>query len=139
MQAVTESLALDRDAAALAAVLRRALPEIRQAWLFGSLAAGTARADSDLDIAVEAAKPLTVAQRIRLIEVLAACSGRPVDLVDLKIAGEPLLGQILAKGVQLLGSQADHAELLRRHVFDAEDFLPYVERMLRERRQAWIG
>ena len=26
-----------------------------------------------------------------------------------------------------------------RHLFDAADFLPYVERLLAERRRAWIG
>lgn len=139
MAVVPDILAQGRDAAAVAEVLRHALPGIRQAWLFGSVAAGTATAGSDLDVAVDAGRPLGVKERVALIEALALCSGRPVDLVDLKTAGEPLLGQILTRGVRLLGSDADYAELLRRHLFDAEDFQPYVSRMLRERRQAWIG
>ena len=60
-------------------------------------------------------------------------------MVDLRTAGEPLLGQILQYGQRLIGNDADHAELIRRHIFDSEDFLPYVNRILRERRQAWIG
>lgn len=103
------------------------------------MAAGTARADSDLDIAVDAGRPLDAAAKARLIEMLAAATGRAVDLIDLRTVGEPLLGQILKHGCRIVGSAADQAELIRRHVFDAEDFLPYVERMLRERRRAWIG
>lgn len=31
------------------------------------------------------------------------------------------------------------ASLLRQHLFDAADFLPYRDRILEERRRAWIG
>jgi hypothetical protein len=63
----------------------------------------------------------------------------PVDLIDLKRTGEPLLGQILKHGVRLMGSDTDYAALLTRHLFDAADFLPYRNRILAERRRAWIG
>ncbi|MBP3973614.1 type VII toxin-antitoxin system MntA family adenylyltransferase antitoxin [Pseudoxanthomonas spadix] len=114
-------------------------PGIRQALVFGSVASGMARADSDLDIAVDAGRPLDAAARIGLIQALAAATGRAVDLIDLRTVGEPLLGQILKHGRRVVGSDAERAELIRRHLFDAEDFLPYVERMLQERRRAWIG
>lgn len=114
-------------------------PGIRQAWVFGSVAAGKARADSDLDIAVEADHPLSADEKRRLIATLAAATGRPVDLIDIRTVGEPLLGQILKHGQRLFGSNADHAALIRRHVFDSEDFVPYIKRLLRERRQAWTG
>lgn len=114
-------------------------PDIRQAIVFGSVATGNARHDSDLDIAVETRRPLQTEDKLQLIEILAAAAGRPVDLIDLRTTGGPLLGQVLKHGRRILGSDADHAELLRRHLFDTEDFQPYVDRMLRERRQAWIG
>jgi predicted nucleotidyltransferase len=112
---------------------------IRLAILFGSLATGRATARSDLDLAVLAEGPLDAESRIALIDALALATGRPVDLVDLRVVGEPLLGQVLEHGVRLLGSDHDYAELIKRHLFDEADFMPYRRRILAERRQAWIG
>lgn len=77
--------------------------------------------------------------KMALIGDLSQVVGRPVDLIDLRVAGEPILGQILKHGVRLLGSDADYAELIKRHLFDEADFMPYRRRILAERRQAWIG
>lgn len=111
-------------------------PEINIAYIFGSVAKGSAKPESDLDIAVQGEKSLTTAQHVSLVEDLALATGRPIDLIDLKTAGEPLLGEIL-QGVRLIGSDTNHAELIKRHLFDSADFLPYVERMLAERRAQW--
>jgi predicted nucleotidyltransferase len=122
--------------------LRTALathPEIDLAIVFGSVARGDARPDSDLDIAVQTREPLDATAKMRLIEDLACATGRAIDLIDLRTVGEPLLGQILKHGRRIRGDSADMVDLMRRHVFDTEDFLPYVERMLEERRKAWIG
>ena len=109
------------------------------AFVFGSVARGTARDDSDLDIAVQAACPLTTLQKMALIGDLAEVTGRPVDLIDLRTVGEPLLGQILAHGRRLLGTTDAHGRLLSRHLIDTADFLPYAQRIVDERRRAWIG
>ena len=114
-------------------------PEIEMAILFGSLATGSPRFDSDIDLAVSASHPLTQAQRMALIAELAEATGRPVDLVDLARVGEPLLGQILAKGRRIQGDQGRFARVLSRHWFEQADFLPYRNRILAERRDAWIG
>jgi len=53
--------------------------------------------------------------------------------------GEPLLGQILTHGHRVLGSADAHGRLLSRHLLDAADFLPYAQRIVDERRRAWIG
>lgn len=127
------------EASRLRAMLARH-PRIELAILFGSVAQGRARADSDLDLAVSAADgPLSEHARTSLIAELAETFGRPVDLVDLRVVGEPLLGQILAHGVRLLGGDDAHARLLSRHWLDEADFMPYRRRILAERRQAWIG
>jgi predicted nucleotidyltransferase len=122
--------------------LRQVLAEpggVRLAILFGSHATGRATPRSDLDLAVQFPAPLTATAKIALIEKLAEATGLPIDLIDLRHAGEPLLGQILKHGVRLMGSDEAYAALLTRHVFDAADFLPYRDRILAERRQAWIG
>ncbi|MFO7541332.1 MAG: nucleotidyltransferase domain-containing protein [Thiobacillus sp.] len=122
--------------------LRQALAEfgnVRLAILFGSQATGLATTHSDLDLAVQMSAPLSAEHKIELIEKLAQATGLPIDLIDLNNAGEPLLGQILKHGTRLLGSNADYAAVLSRHLFDAADFLPYRNRILAERRQAWIG
>ena len=112
---------------------------IRLAILFGSLAAGLEQADSDLDLAVDAGHRLTAGEKLALMTELAERTGRPVDLVDLQAIGEPLLGQILRYGNRLLGSETCYADLIRKHVFDQADYLPYRNRILAERRRVWIG
>ena len=114
-------------------------PGIRLAILFGSLAVGRERVDSDLDLAVDAGHRLTTDERVALTTEVAKRTGRPVDLVDLHVVGEPLLGQILRHGKRLLGGGTCYANLIRRHLFDQADYLPYRSRILAERRRAWIG
>lgn len=110
------------------------------AFLFGSMATGRARFDSDLDLAVAAATPLTPQARLDLIEGLAMAFGRPVDLIDLDHLHGPLLHQILTQGKLILcKDRTRYAELLRRMVYDEADFMPYYRRILADRRKAWIG
>ena len=123
----------------LTAVLA-AQPSLRIAILFGSLAGGRVRADSDIDLAVAADGVLNARHKLALVEAVSSSTGRPVDLIDLRTAGEPLLGQILRNGVRLLvRDKRLLAELIKRHLFDSADFLPYRRRILAERRRAWIG
>lgn len=120
----------------LTAVLS-AQPDILFATLFGSVAQGTARPDSDVDVGVFANAPLTPRRKQRLIAQLAEVSGRPVDLVDLHDAGPVVLRSALS-GRRLVGKgSAANAALLSRAVTDAADFLPVRERILRQRREAW--
>ncbi len=116
-----------------------AYPNIHTVIIFGSIAADSARVDSDLDVAVSAGKPLDAQTKMQLIADLAMTLGRPVDLVDLTTVGEPLLGQILVHGRRVLGNDGAYATLLNRHLLNQADFVPYQKRILKERRQAWIG
>lgn len=112
---------------------------IRFAILFGSLASGRATPKSDLDLAVLMDVPLASQTRMAMIDDLSEAIGRPVDLVDLRTVGEPLLGQILKHGIRLLGGDTDYAGLIKQHLFEEADFMPYRRRILAERRQSWIG
>lgn len=122
----------------LADVLAR-FPIVELALVFGSVAQGRASPGSDLDIAVAANRTLTACEKMDIIQALTERTGRPVDLIDLKVAGHPLLGQILRHGRRLLGSDTAYGQLLSRHLFDKTDFGPYRNRVLAERRVAWIG
>ena len=112
---------------------------IRMLILFGSLATGRGKPESDLDLAIDTGRPLDAESKMALIEKIAGCTGRPVDLIDLRTVGEPLLGQILKYGKRLAGDDAVYAELIKRHVFAEADFMPYYRRILSERRNAWIA
>lgn len=122
--------------------IKRALEtcaDIRFAVVFGSMASGRQRPDSDLDIAVLADRPLSAERHVALIDALARASGRAVDLIDLKTVGQPLLHQIMQHGKRVLGSSETWASLMYRNLLDCADFVPLQERLLRERRQRWIG
>lgn len=69
---------------------------VRYALIFGSAARGALGFDSDLDIAVSGDQVLSSEERYRLIGVLAAACGRPIDLVDLRSAR----GAVFAKALE---------------------------------------
>ncbi len=111
--------------------------DIRLAILFGSAASNRLRFESDIDLAVQCDAPLTAARKMELIEHVVLISGRPVDLIDLKTIGQPLLGYIL-QGKRLKGSSEALAKLAYRNLIEQADFLPLIERTLAQRRRAWL-
>ncbi|QEA40952.1 nucleotidyltransferase domain-containing protein [Pistricoccus aurantiacus] len=130
------------DVASVIASIENALsdfPELKQIVLFGSLARQQAGFDSDVDVGVEAARSLSVEQRMAMIEALALALGRPVDLVDLREAGQPILDQIVTTGVRIKGTDTDWGRLIYRNIMDNEDFVPLQKRILKARRDAWIN
>ena len=116
-----------------------AYPELKLVVLFGSMARGAETLDSDVDLAVQAECPLTVEQKMGITEALALEFNRPVDLIDLRTVGQPLLGEIVAEGRRIKGSNEDWAQLIFRNIMDNEDFVPLQKRILRERRKAWLN
>ncbi len=114
-------------------------PDIQLAVLFGSMARGTERLDSDLDLAIQATRPLTVDERMSITEALALAFNRPIDLIDLRTAGQPLLHEIVSGGVQVLGARQLWGDLVYRNVMENEDFVPYQKRILEGRRRAWMN
>ncbi|NVK43993.1 MAG: nucleotidyltransferase domain-containing protein [Oceanospirillaceae bacterium] len=114
------------------------IKHLRLAILFGSCGKGTARPDSDIDLAVLAKKPLSLEERESLIDEIAVLTGRPVDLVDLFDVGEPLLNQILSTGRRVAGENTEFAKLMMRNVVANADFVPLQQRLLKKRRDRWI-
>ncbi len=108
--------------------------------MFGSLAAGRATYDSDLDLGVAADHPLDIELKTALIEELAQRLGRPVDLVDLQATSGVILQQVLSKGKLIYCTDRIlYAVIIRNMLFNQSDMMPYHDRILAERRKAWIG
>ena len=78
------------------------VPGVQAVYLFGSHADGSARPDSDLDLAVLAAAPLDPLDRWHAQEALAAEAGVDVDLVDLRSASTVMRAEVLRSGRVLL-------------------------------------
>ena len=115
-------------------------PDVLLAIAFGSLARGRAGFESDADVAVLAERPLGLERRMALMRVVAEATGRSVDLLDLRETGVPLLRTILREGTTLVCRDREARDrLTSRMLADVEDLLPLRERLLRERRQRWIG
>jgi predicted nucleotidyltransferase len=112
-------------------------PEFKLAILFGSQAMGNATRGSDIDLALLSDAPISSNKKLQLVEQIGAKFGRPVDIVDLFFAAEPVLGQVF-KGKRLLGDDVTYARLLTKHLINTADFVPLQKRILDERRNAWI-
>ncbi|MCS4198079.1 type VII toxin-antitoxin system MntA family adenylyltransferase antitoxin [Salinibacter ruber] len=131
---------MDSDERQRITSLLRGHERIRAAWVFGSVATGTAEATSDLDVAVLANGPLSSDEKKALIEQLAQETGRPVDLIDLQATHGPIVDRVLQGGTRLFCTDTTlYAELLKRWWLDRADWRPYRRRILKERREQWIG
>ena len=129
----------DSELGRVGAVLSRQ-PDMVLAFAIGSVAAGDAGPDSDIDIAVLTTGRLDAQRTMELIELIVSESGRPVDLIDLREGGTLIGLQVLEHGVDLyIRSLEDMAAFNSRTIIDAADFLPIVERALEERLDKWTG
>ncbi len=86
-------------------------------YLFGSMVKGNAIAESDVDIAVLAEKPLPAMALWLLAQDLAKEVNRDVDLVDLQTASAVLRIQIIANGERLFCRDEKAATLFEDFVF----------------------
>lgn len=102
-----ESLAID---AAIIAVLRAALPDLQAAYRYGSAGGSYERADSDIDLAVLADRPLAFDELSRLTVELMRLTGREVDLNDLRRLPVTLRVQIVAGGCRLFAADLGAAD-----------------------------
>jgi predicted nucleotidyltransferase len=92
----------------------------RYATIFGSVDAGRARADSDIDIGVSFGKPMSSRQREAAIAAVAEVSGRSVDLIDLESAGGLILSRALGGSEILCDGPATRQRMIAR-LLRAED------------------
>jgi uncharacterized protein len=83
---------------------------IELAYVFGSIANGTATPNSDLDVAIQTFTQLGVQAKIQFIAELAATTSRIVNPIDLCKAGKSLLGETLRNMIRLTGTNKAHGE-----------------------------
>lgn len=108
---------------------------VRLAVLFGSQATGTVTAESDVDVAVEFDKSLSVEERHRarldlIVDLMTALGMNDVDVTDLGTVRPAVGASALRTGTVLRGSEDRAAELLAR--FEAETSERSHEDRLRE-------
>jgi uncharacterized protein len=116
-------------------------PSLRAAWLFGSVAAGSAGPLSDVDVAVLGAAGLTLDERARLVADMSRAVGRAVDLVLAEEASPVLAMALVETGRRFLCRAADRADAfedaaLRRYLGTAE-LRRIVSAYVREDLGAW--
>ena len=114
-------------------------PEIEIALFFGSMATGLARADSDLDIAVQFPKRMPAELYIAILNALIDATGRVVDLIDLRTVGGELFGQIMKRHVKLIGAEPMMVALRARYMGHETDWMPYYRKQRDERLARWIA
>jgi predicted nucleotidyltransferase len=73
---------------------------VRDLYLFGSVARGEARVDSDVDLLVEFDRAVGLLQFFRVQQRLSELLGRPVDLVMKEAIKPQLRARILAEAVR---------------------------------------
>lgn len=98
----------------IVAMLQAALPNLLAVYAFGSRVQGTARPDSDLDLAVLVAGKVPPLETWDLAQTLAIRFDHDVDLLDLRDASTVMQYQVITTGKRLWAKdvQADVFECM---------------------------
>jgi predicted nucleotidyltransferase len=113
---------------ALIEFVQQAIPDLIAMYRFGSQAKGSARPESDVDLAVLARHPILALHRFELAQELAVQLHRDVDLVDLRSVSTVMRMQVISTG-KCLASPDDAA----RREFEMYVYSDYA-RLNEERR-----
>ncbi|SDX89109.1 Nucleotidyltransferase domain-containing protein [Acetomicrobium thermoterrenum DSM 13490] len=108
-----------------------AMQDIKLAFLIGSYAMGTARPDSDVDIAVLFGRRFNVKQVLDLKEQLTELVGVDVDLVVLDSVGPVMKMQALKTGILLHAEKGAYEQFFVSTVNEYDD-LKYCRREIEE-------
>ena len=110
------------------AVLRAGIPDLQAVYRYGSAGGPYERTESDIDLAVLAARPVGFTQLTRLAAELAQLTGKEADLHDMRRLPVSLRVQIVTGGVRLFAAQRGAVE-----EYDSRVLSDYV-RLNEERR-----
>ena len=110
---------------------------VRLAFLIGSFAAGTARPDSDVDVAVLFGRVPDYMDVLGLRDRLSDLMEREADLVVLNDSGPVIRMQVLKTGIRLRAEKGAYEEFFVRTVNEYDDLkqirAPIEEAVLRKR------
>lgn len=110
---------------------------VRLAFLMGSFAKGTARPDSDVDVAALFDRAPDFMEALDLRERLSALLRREADLVVLNDAGPIIRMQALKTGIRLFSQKNAYEEFFVRTLNEYDDLkrlrAPIEEAVLRRR------
>ncbi|MEQ1679976.1 MAG: nucleotidyltransferase domain-containing protein [Nitrospira sp.] len=115
--------------AGLVEYIKKSIPDLIALYRFGSQAKGTARPDSDVDLAVLSRVALSELRRFELAQELATQLHRDVDLVDLRSASTVMRMQVISTG-ECLNAPGESA----RREFEMYAYSDYA-RLNEERRE----
>jgi predicted nucleotidyltransferase len=114
--------------------------EIKLCIIFGSVPAGKALPDSDLDIAVAGERPLSEETYLEMVAALVDAVNREIDLLDLNAATGTILKKALSSGMVVLNNDKTlYAGLISKMLFNEADMMPYFHRTLEERRKRFLN
>jgi predicted nucleotidyltransferase len=120
------------DLAAELAAFAASDPRILALYLFGSRARGSATEESDVDVAVLFAPPVSLRERMVLEQALVERLGRAVDLVDLGRAS-PFLALDVLRGERVFCADLDRGDEFELYVLRRAGDLAPLERERRRR------
>ena len=110
----------------VSAVLSAALPSALAVYVYGSVARGEDRPDSDLDVAILLPPKVQIPDKLALMAGLSRATGREVDVVSLRDAGLDLVHNVLKDGQQLTVRRPD--DVLAWEAEQMTDFALYNPR-----------
>lgn len=107
--------------------------------LFGSMAKGKTRKESDADVAVKSRVKLNFREQLRLAGALQNVFNREVDLSLIEYANPLLLHQIFKEGKLLYGSKSSFSSSSLYAFHRYNDYAPYFQREARMVKQAVVS
>lgn len=93
--------------------------DLQAIYLFGSVAQGRTRPDSDIDIALLCEAPIDFGLLLQAAGDLEGILGRPVDLIDLRRASVVLRMQVLSRGRRIWVGDVSAAARFEMQTFSA--------------------
>jgi uncharacterized protein len=96
--------------AEVARVVEEIFPEALGVWVYGSFADGSARRDSDVDIAILPERPIDSWSRFERAQDVASRLHRDVDLVDLNVVSDLLRYEAAARGIRVAARDPERCD-----------------------------